>query len=115
MAHEKVYGICENKCQHEVYRKDDADETFLKKTTASSSYAIKNHAISETTYGIGSETLYGHVKIIQSLDVPPSMTAGKALAASAGKELFDNIQYINDQLITRIIALEQRVRALENA
>lgn len=102
--HEKIYGICENKCQHEVYKKDDVDSTFLKKSDASNSYAIKSHATSQTTYGRGTLNLYGHVRIDTSLTVPENATLGVALAASAGKELNDKIS-----------ALESRIQALEDA
>lgn len=115
MSHDKIYGTCESKCRHEVYSKEVADSTFLKTTTAPEYFALKNHASAGTAYGIGSSSQYGHVKITGALDVSPSMSTGTALAASAGKELLEDIQYISDQLTTRIIALEQRVRALENA
>lgn len=95
--HEVVYGICENKCRHEVYRKDDADETFLKKTTASNTYAIKNHATSKATYGIGTPSVYGHVQITNELNVPEQASSGRALAASAGKTLNDKIKAVNDR------------------
>ena len=125
MAHETVYGICENKCRHEVYRKDDANETFLKKTDASNLYAIKDHATSRTTYGIGTPTLYGHLQLTNDLSVPEQATAGRALAASAGKVLNDKINALESRmevlentvifLSQQINDLRQRVQALEDA
>lgn len=114
--HEKIYGICENKCQHEVYRKDDADATFLKKTDASSSYAVKSHATNKTTYGIGTSSLYGHVQINTSLNIPEQATAGIALAASAGKALNDRITALESRveaIVANVLSLNDRVTALE--
>lgn len=109
MSHEKVYGICENKCRHEVYRKDAADETFLSKAEAAASYAPKSHAVSKPTYGIATPNLYGHVQLTGDLNVPEQATTGRALAAYAGKVLNDKINVANsraeeiDDRIDRVI------------
>lgn len=89
--HEKVYGICENKCQEEVYRKSDADNQFLSKSDASTSYAPKNHATSSTMYGVATNRVYGHVKLDTNLTIPEQASTGVALQASAGKVLNDRL------------------------
>lgn len=99
--HEKVFGICENKCQEEVYRKSDADNQFLSKSEASALYAIRNHATSSTTYGVATNRIYGHVKLETNLTIPEQASSGIALQASAGKAL-------NDRLITA----ENNIQAL---
>jgi hypothetical protein len=101
--HETVYGICENKCRHEVYRKDEADNTFLKKTAAGDTYAVKNHATSKQTYGIGTSSVYGHLMLTGSLNVPSQASNGVALAAGAGKVLNDKIITITDKINDEII------------
>lgn len=89
--HEKVYGICENKCQEEVYRKNDADNQFLSKSDARATYAVKNHATSSTMYGVATSRVYGHVKLENNLTIPEQASSGIALQASAGKALNDRL------------------------
>lgn len=96
--HEKVYGICENKCQDEVYRKSDIDDQFLSKTDASILYAAKNHATSSTTYGVATNRVYGHVKLENNLTIPEQASSGIALAASAGKTLNDRLTTVENNI-----------------
>lgn len=119
--HEKIFGICENKCQHEVYGKTAADEQFLSKSAASNLYATKNHASDTFSYGIGTERLYGHVKLTAALNYPPQASAGIALQASAGKELNDKIVSLQNtiadekgDLLNQIKNLKERVTVLEH-
>lgn len=119
--HEKIYGICENKCQHEVYGKTAADEQFLSKSSASNSYAVKNHSSSKTDYGIGNKSVYGHVKLTNALNVAPAATSGIGLCASAGKELNDKIVSLQNtiadekgDLLNQIKNLKERVTVLEH-
>lgn len=48
--------------------------------------APTSHASSESTYGLGSQVAYGHVKLIDSLD-ERAYSAGEALSAHMGGEL----------------------------
>lgn len=100
--HEIVYGICENKCQHEVYRKEVADDKFLSKADASTSYAIKNHATNTTAYGIGTDRIYGHVRLETALNMTESSSTGIALQASAGKVLNDKITALQNDKAPKI-------------
>ena len=119
--HEKIFGICENKCQHEVYGKTAADEQFLSKSAPSNLYATKNHASDTFSYGIGTKRLYGHVKLTAALNYPPQASAGIALQASAGKELNDKIVSLQNtiadekgDLLNQIKNLKERVTVLEH-
>lgn len=96
--HEKIYGICENKCQHEVYGKTAADNQFLSKSDASNSYAMKNHASSTFAYGIATSKVYGHVRLETALNMPEQASAGIALQASAGKTLNDKITGVENTI-----------------
>lgn len=96
--HEIVYGICENKCQHEVYRKEVADDKFLSKSDAGNLYARKSHATSETTYGVATNNVYGHVKLTTNLRLSENNSEGIALQASVGKVLSDGITSAVSQL-----------------
>lgn len=80
MAHNKVYGICEDKCQVEVFSKDEANERYDGK-------ADSNHASNQPTYGIGTATNYGHVKLTDSTAQPSGSLAGVALAGTVGYSL----------------------------
>lgn len=119
--HEKIFGICENKCQHEVYGKTAADKQFLSKSSASNSYAIKNHSSSKTDYGIGNKSAYGHVKLTDALNIPSQASSGIGLVASAGKELNDKIITLQNDvdntiadLLSLIKDLDERVTMLEH-
>lgn len=54
-----------------------------------SSYAPKSHASSDTTYGVGTTTNYGHCKVENDLTAA-SYSDGVALSAYQGKLLNDN-------------------------
>lgn len=77
MAHNKVYGICESKCQVEVYSKEQVD----------SMACPKNHATTSTQYGIGSTSNFGHVKIKNDLNVPNGSMDDVALSGEMGYAL----------------------------
>lgn len=83
MADEKVYGIAESKSKAEVYSKENADGQFAAKTDLNN-YAIKNHATNQTTYGLGSSSQYGHVKIVDDYS---GSSSGLAFSAAAAKTL----------------------------
>ena len=112
MADEKVYGIAESKSAVEVPRKSDvytksetysksevykksetynqsqADFNFLRKTDG----APKSHASTSETYGLGTNTAYGHCKLVTDYTSAPSGSQdGKALAGSAGYALNQKI------------------------
>ena len=78
--------------------KTAADEQFLSKSAASNLYATKNHASDTFSYGIGTERLYGHVKLTAALNYPPQASAGIALQASAGRELNDKIDVLRNNV-----------------
>nr|DAS84928.1 MAG TPA: endosialidase chaperone [Caudoviricetes sp.] len=58
--------------------------------TAVNEKAQTNHASTESTYGLGSESNYGHVKVINDL-TQESHSDGTALSAYQGKILKDNL------------------------
>lgn len=58
--------------------------------THGDSYALKNHASNETTYGISEENLFGHSKVINNLN-RNAFVNGEALSAYQGKVLLDRI------------------------
>lgn len=86
MAHNKVYGICENKCQVEVLSKEETMSQFDDK-------ADNNHASTSEIYGLATTNEYGHVKLTQSTTMPTGNQDGIALAGSMGYTLS---QRIND-------------------
>lgn len=45
-------------------------------TSISSKYAVKDHASSATTYGLGTESLYGHVKLSDSYNSTNKVSSG---------------------------------------
>lgn len=53
-------------------------------------YARTNHADAESTFGIGSNSLYGHVKLVDDCN-QSSFREGEALSARQGKILMDKI------------------------
>lgn len=111
-SHETVYGTCENKCRHQVFTAEQANNRFLTKTDATRRYAIVNHAVNNNTYGVGTNTVYGHVMVVDNYSGVPAGTyfpASVALGARAGAELYNMIV----GLTTRIESLETRVAALE--
>lgn len=92
MNHEKVYGICENKCREEIYRKSEVNENFCE----------KNHASQSNEFGLANENMYGHVKISSSF----TNSAGQAIALSqsAGYQLAQrfNRYYTKTQIDNKI-------------
>ena len=93
MNHEKVYGICENKCREEIYRKSEVDENFCK----------KNHASKSKEFGLADENVYGHVKI--SSNFTNSVGQAIALSQSAGYQLAQrfNRYYTKTQVDDKIL------------
>jgi hypothetical protein len=101
---ETVYGIGESKSRHEVYTTDETyskTETYNKtetygkaetysKTEADTKFmtnaggAPKSHASTANTYGLGTATNYGHVKLTTSTAVPSGDMDGIGLAGSMG-------------------------------
>ena len=68
-------------------------------------YAPVNHASSATTYGVGSTSQYGHVKV--SKDTTTDQGAGVALAQSAGVGLVTSMTLIN----ASVSALQSQLKA----
>lgn len=86
-----AYGINdENKQKESVYTKSEADAKFQPKQDMSS-YAPKNHATGSTTYGIGTGTAYGHVKLGAITGRTPSQN-GVALDKASGDALYQMAQ-----------------------
>lgn len=104
---ETVYGIGESKSKVQVYSTDETynkneayskDEVYNKNQTynkleATALFlkiqdgALKNHASANTSHGVGTSTLYGHVKLTTSTDAPSGSMDGVALAGSMGYTL----------------------------
>ena len=72
---------------------------------AGGDYAPVNHASSATTYGVGSESQYGHVKL--SSNVSTQAGSGVALAQSGGYALNQQIT----QLTSQIQSLQSQLNA----
>lgn len=71
--------------------------TFITQSQASSmSFNPKAHASSQQTYGLGTNSLYGHVKLRNDLN--GGNVAGEALTAYQGKLLNDKINEINSKV-----------------
>ena len=102
---EKVYGIGEDsKSAYEVPKAEDVytkSETYSKSQTYAkwetmseqemraalmwkNEGAFKRHASPTDTNGLGTESEYGHVKLVRSLSAPSGDQDGLALAASVG-------------------------------
>lgn len=56
-------------------------------------YPVNNHASNNQMYGLGSNSLYGHVKLVDDLN-KSSYSDGEALSAHQGKVLDDKISSI---------------------
>lgn len=104
---ETVYGIGESKSKVQVYSTDETynkneayskDEVYNKNQTynkleATALFlkiqdgALKNHASANTSHGVGTSALYGHVKLTTSTDAPSGSMDGVALAGSMGYTL----------------------------
>ena len=70
------------------------------------SAAPTSHASSATTYGKGTSSNYGHLKVTDSLtDTTTAATGGVALSAKAGKDLNTAINDTQDIIATRISSL----------
>ncbi len=70
-------------------------------TPANVGAAPTSHASTENTYGLGNQSAYGHVKIIDSLD-ERAYAAGEVLSAHMGGQLQKNIENgITGAVITR--------------
>lgn len=88
MAHNKTYGICESKCRTEVMSKSESMAAIDKKADTS-------HASSRTDHGVGSKTMYGHVKLTDNTSQPPTGDIagdGVALAGTVGYSLHMQIK-----------------------
>lgn len=79
----EVYNKTEAYSKSEVYNKTEADEKFLTQTAG----APKNHASTASTYGLGTSSNYGHVKLTTSTAAPSGDQSGLALAGSMGYTL----------------------------
>lgn len=79
----EVYNKTETYSKTEVYNKTEADEKFLTQTAG----APKNHASTANTYGLGTSSNYGHVKLTTSTAAPSGDQSGLALAGSMGYTL----------------------------
>jgi hypothetical protein len=91
----EVYNRSETYAKAEVYNRTEADGKLLTQAAG----APKNHASSSNTYGLGTSTNYGHVKLIASMAAPTGDTDGAALAGSMGYTLK---KYTDDQIATRV-------------
>ena len=60
-------------------------EDYYTKTEIQNGYAIKNHAVNAATYGKGTASLFGHLKVANNLTT--TSTDAIALAAAQGKVL----------------------------
>lgn len=87
----EVYNKTEAYSKSEVYNKTEADGKFLTQTAG----APKNHASTASTYGLGTSSNYGHVKLTTSTAAPSGDQSGLALAGSMGYTLK---KYTDDQL-----------------
>ena len=70
-------------------------------------YAIKNHASSDNAYGLGTQSEYGHVKLIDTVSSDLNASAGTAITP---KGIYD----INESLESSISALEANISNVEN-
>lgn len=124
---EKVYGIAESKSKVEVPRKTDVyvksetyskNEVYSKSETYSQSQtdnnflrksegAPKNHASTANTYGLGTNTAYGHCKLVTDYTTAPTGDQdGKALAGSVGYAL-------NQKIDSAEAALRQEISGVQ--
>lgn len=87
----EVYNKTETYAKSEVYNKTEADEKFLAQVAG----APKNHASSSNTYGLGTASNFGHVKLTTSTAMPSGDQNGIALAGSMGYTLK---KYIDDAI-----------------
>ena len=62
-------------------------EDYYTKTEIQNGYAIKNHAVNAATYGKGTASVFGHLKVANNLTT--TSTDAIALAAAQGKVLKD--------------------------
>ena len=78
---------------------DDRYYTESEVNTALSGKAPTSHASTESTYGLGTATIHGHVKIINKLSTS-AYAAGEALSAYQGRALRDMIYDKQDKLVS---------------
>ena len=105
MAHEKVYGICENKCQVEIYDKEYIDKSLCP----------KNHLSSGKEYGVASNTQYGHARVTSDISTIYAQ-GGIALAQSVGYSLSNRCNELESEtlsLTSRQSTLATRVLNVE--
>ena len=87
----EVYSKTETYSKPETYSKTEADSKFMTQTAG----APKNHASTSNTYGLGTASSYGHVKLTTSTSAPSGSQDGIALAGSMGYMLK---KYIDDSI-----------------
>ena len=78
----------------DLYSYDPDNNSFIKLdnlTFSPDNFAPKSHATSSTTYGIGTESNYGHTKVVNNLN-QVSYADGVALSAYQGYVLNQNKQ-----------------------
>lgn len=71
--------------------------SFAKSSHSHSEYAKTSHASEDSTYGVGTDKLYGHVKTVNNLTTSTDV-GGSALSAYQGKVLNDAITGIKDNI-----------------
>ena len=87
-----AYGIDDsNKQKVPVYSKDETDGAFATKQEVQNGYAPKNHARDTSAYGLGTGTVYGHVKLGAIPGRSPSAN-GIALDQPSGAALYELVQ-----------------------
>lgn len=67
----------------------DNIETAIENVPAIETLAPKNHASEENVYGVGNASLYGHLKISDSVSSPSDSTGGIAASPKAIKTAYD--------------------------
>lgn len=99
----------ENNSGYRWEKVDDADlQGFMTTTTANNTFAPKNHVSNTSTYGLATDDLYGHVKLIddpEDIQNETGLTNGHALSAHAGKEILGIISTINQRFQPQIVRM----------
>lgn len=110
MAHNKVYGICENKCQVETMGKDEINSKLDNK-------ADTNHASTNSAYGLASSSKFGHVKLTTNTSQAPSGDIagdGVALAGTVGYSLHMQINDAKQAMQIPVNGIFLSVQSYEN-